>query len=232
MRVEHAAVKAWHHVPSSEVFRLLDVDPVTGLSATEVSRRLKEFGLNRVTARRGTPAWLRLLHQFNQPLVYILLLATCVTAFPGGVDRFFGHLRGRRHQCGHRLPAGNMGGYRGKLEHSHVAGGLTFLGAVGMIDPPRPEAMEAVRKCREAGIAVKMITGDHLVTARAIAKQIGLGPAQDDVELTALSGRELEHIADEDLPDVAERTAVFARVAPEQKLRLVCALQARATSLP
>ena len=122
---------------------------------------------------------------------------------------------------------GNMGGYRGKLEHSHVAGGLTFLGAAGMIDPPRAEAIDAVRKCREAGIAVKMITGDHLVTARAIAKQIGLAPAQNDVELTALSGRDLERIADEDLPDVAERTAVFARVAPEQKLRLVRALQAR-----
>ena len=113
------------------------------------------------------------------------------------------------------------------LEHSHVAAGLTFLGLQAMIDPPRPEAVEAVRKCQAAGIAVKMITGDHLVTARAIAGQIGLKGQEEHGKLVALSGRELEKITDQDLPDVAERTAVFARVAPEQKLRLVRALQMR-----
>ena len=114
-----------------------------------------------------------------------------------------------------------------KLEHSHVAEGLTFLGLQGMIDPPRPEAIEAVRKCQEAGIAVKMITGDHLITARAIAEQIGLKGREADGQLVALSGHELEKISDAELPEVAERTAVFARVAPEQKLRLVRALQSR-----
>jgi len=114
-----------------------------------------------------------------------------------------------------------------KLEHRHVAGGLTFLGLQGMIDPPRPEAIEAVRRCQEAGIAVKMITGDHLVTARAIAGQIGLKGREEKGKLVALSGRELEKVADAELPEVAERTAVFARVAPEQKLRLVLALQSR-----
>ncbi len=72
-----------------------------------------------------------------------------------------------------------------------------------------------------------MITGDHLVTARAIAGQIGLKGREEHGKLVALSGRELEKISDEDLPEVAERTAVFARVAPEQKLRLVKALQSR-----
>jgi len=114
-----------------------------------------------------------------------------------------------------------------KLEHSHVAEGLTFLGLQGMIDPPRPEAVASVRKCQQAGIAVKMITGDHLVTARTIAGKIGLKGREDRGELVALSGGELEKISDADLPDVAEHTAVFARVAPEQKLRLVRALQAR-----
>ena len=109
-----------------------------------------------------------------------------------------------------------------RLEHAHVAGGLTFLGLQGMIDSPRPEAIAAVRRCQQAGIAVKMITGDHAVTARAIARQIGL-----DETLGTLTGRELEKISDEDLPAVAGRTAVFARVAPEQKLRLVRALQSR-----
>ena len=114
-----------------------------------------------------------------------------------------------------------------KLEHAHVAAGLTFLGLQGMIDPPRPEAIASVRECQRAGIAVKMITGDHLVTARAIADQIGLKGREEHGKLVALSGRELEKISDEELPEIAERTAVFARVAPEQKLRLVRALQAR-----
>jgi cation-transporting P-type ATPase F len=109
-----------------------------------------------------------------------------------------------------------------KLEHGHVAAGLTFLGLIGMMDPPRPEAVAAVQRCQKAGIGVKMITGDHLITARVVAKQIGL----DDHD-AALTGRELERISDEELPDIAEHTAVFARVAPEQKLRLVCALQAK-----
>ena len=114
-----------------------------------------------------------------------------------------------------------------ELEHSHVASGLTFLGLQGMIDPPRPEAVEAVRRCQVAGIAVKMITGDHLITARAIAKQIGLKGSEAEGDLLALSGQELEKVSDPELPDAAERTAVFARVAPEQKLRLVRALQSR-----
>lgn len=112
-----------------------------------------------------------------------------------------------------------------QLGHEHVASGLTFLGLQGMIDPPREEAIEAVRKCREAGISVKMITGDHLVTAKAIAGQIGLGePGQ---EVKALNGRHLEKLSDDQLADAAEETAVFARVAPEQKLKLVRALQSR-----
>lgn len=114
-----------------------------------------------------------------------------------------------------------------KLEHSHVAEGLTFLGLQGMMDPPRPEAVAAIARCQQAGIAVKMITGDHLVTARAIAGQIGLKGAAADGQLVALSGRELEQVTDADLPGLADRTAVFARVVPEQKLRLVRALQAR-----
>jgi Ca2+-transporting ATPase len=114
--------------------------------------------------------------------------------------------------------------HHARLEHAHVAGGLTFLGLQGMMDPPRPKAIAAVRRCQEAGIAVKVITGDHAVTARAIARQIGL---EGVAELLTLTGRELDKVSPEDLPAVAERTAVFARVAPEQKLRLVRALQSR-----
>jgi Ca2+-transporting ATPase len=110
------------------------------------------------------------------------------------------------------------------IGHHHVREGLTFLGLQGMIDPPRPEAIEAIRQCRAAGIRVKMITGDHLLTASAIARTIGLEGSADHF---AVSGRDLEQMNDGELSAVAENAAVFARVAPEQKLRLVRALQAR-----
>ncbi len=115
------------------------------------------------------------------------------------------------------------------LGEQEVEGGLTFLGLQAMMDPPRPEAIEAIRVCQTAGIAVKMISGDHALTARSIAQQIGLNGARalEGGELIVVTGQELAATAPERLPDAAERTAVFARVSPEQKLRLVEALQAR-----
>ena len=104
------------------------------------------------------------------------------------------------------------------------AQGLTFLGLQGMMDPPRMETAEAVRKCQQAGIRVKMITGDHALTARAIAHQIGLIPSP---QAEVLTGEQLARLSDEELIAAAVRTDVFARVSPEQKLRLVEALQAR-----
>jgi cation-transporting P-type ATPase F len=108
------------------------------------------------------------------------------------------------------------------LNHPDVASGMTFLGLQGMIDPPRQEAILAVRKCHTAGIQVKMITGDHALTASSIAQQVGLHNPLD-----VLTGKALMEISDRDLIEVAFRTSVFARVTPEQKLRLVEALQAR-----
>jgi len=110
------------------------------------------------------------------------------------------------------------------LEHKHVAGELTFLGLQGKLDPPRPEVIKAVAKCRAAGIQVKMITGDHVLTAKAIAAQIGL---ESGAAIVGLTGRDLEALNDEEMADAAEHATVFARVAPEQKLRLVQALQSR-----
>jgi Ca2+-transporting ATPase len=113
------------------------------------------------------------------------------------------------------------------LEHDDVAGGLTFLGLQGMIDPPRPEAVAAVRVCQAAGIRVKMITGDHAVTATAIARQIGLlGDTGESEQTLTLNGKDIEALNDTELITAVERSVVFARVAPEQKLRLVVALQA------
>jgi cation-transporting ATPase F len=108
------------------------------------------------------------------------------------------------------------------LNHSDVASGLTFLGLQGMIDPPRQEVILAVKKCHTAGIHVKMITGDHALTASSIAQQVGLHNPSDVV-----TGKALMKISDNELIDVAGRTSVFARVTPEQKLRLVEALQAK-----
>ena len=110
-----------------------------------------------------------------------------------------------------------------QLEHEHVAHGLTFLGLQGMIDPPRREATEAVRRCREAGVIVKMITGDHALTAQAIAKQMAIGADPP----TVMTGDELAKCPKSELPATAAQTDVFARVAPEQKLTLVRALQSQ-----
>jgi Ca2+-transporting ATPase len=119
------------------------------------------------------------------------------------------------------------------LTHPMVEQGLTFLGVQGMLDPPRPEAIDAVAACQRAGVRVKMITGDHALTAATIAGMIGIdgaGPhAEGNVGTTprVLTGAEMAAIADEDLPAHAETTAVFARMTPEQKLRLVKGLQSR-----
>ncbi len=107
--------------------------------------------------------------------------------------------------------------------------GMTFLGLQGMIDPPRKEAIVAVRSCYSAGMGVKMITGDHVLTASAIAAQLGLrkAGAAEGSGLQAFSGTQLEKMDDAAFADAADRGSVFARVTPEQKLRLVKALQSR-----
>ncbi len=101
------------------------------------------------------------------------------------------------------------------------AGGFVLLGLLGLIDPPRAEAIAAVADCRSAGIRVKMITGDHGATAAAIARQIGLENPDDVV-----TGADIDAVDDARLPALARRVDVFARTAPEHKLRLVAALQA------
>jgi magnesium-transporting ATPase (P-type) len=101
-------------------------------------------------------------------------------------------------------------------------GGLTLLGLVGLIDPPRPEAVQAIAECKAAGIDVKMITGDHASTGAAIARQLGLGKSDVD----ALTGHAIDSMDDSALRRSLPTTSVFARTSPEHKLRLVEALQA------
>jgi len=106
-----------------------------------------------------------------------------------------------------------------QLSPEEVAHGFEFLGLVGIIDPPRDEAVSSVAQCLQAGIKVKMITGDHAITAQAIAKQIGLDATQ------VLTGTELDALSADQLTDKVESVDVFARTSPLHKLKLVEALQ-------
>ncbi|GAB2902993.1 cation-transporting P-type ATPase [Microbulbifer echini] len=112
------------------------------------------------------------------------------------------------------------------LEHSDVQGTLTLLGLVGLIDPPRQEAIAAVAECRKAGIRVKMITGDHIATAKAIGQQIGLLCPN-----RAMTGADIDNLDDKTLGEEVLKTDIFARTRPEHKLRLVAALQAHSLTV-
>jgi magnesium-transporting ATPase (P-type) len=125
-----------------------------------------------------------------------------------------------------------------------MQGGYTLLGMVGISDPPRDEAIAAVRECRAAGIRVVMITGDHSDTASAIARQLGIGnqtltpvpplpegegyvrPSLREIQIRALTGSELDLLDEAALRKAVREVDVFARASPEHKLRLVAALQA------
>lgn len=110
------------------------------------------------------------------------------------------------------------------IDHEDLKSGLVFLGLQGMIDPPRAEAIKAVEACQTAGIDVKMITGDHKVTAAAIAQRMSLSATE---KVIAFTGQELAKMDPTQLTNEVQNGSVFARVAPEQKLRLVEALQSK-----
>ena len=108
-----------------------------------------------------------------------------------------------------------------KEEMKDIESNLTFIGMVGMIDPPREEAKKAVEKCKTAGIKTVMITGDHKITATAIAKKLGILENEDE----AITGLELEKMSDEELEKNVRHYSVYARVSPEHKVRIVKAWQ-------
>lgn len=109
----------------------------------------------------------------------------------------------------------------GEPTSEDLESGLTLVGLVGMIDPPRPEAKEAVALCRKAGIKPVMITGDHVVTASAIAKELGILEEGD----RAITSTQLDEMSDRELDEQVEHIAVYARVSPENKIRIVKAWQ-------
>ena len=128
-------------------------------------------------------------------------------------------------QQGQRLLAIAFKSHPGKqreLGFNDIREQLTLLGVVGIIDPPRDEVIPAIAKCRQAGIQVKMITGDHATTATAIARQIGIADKQ-----CSLTGEQLDQLDEQQLQKALKETTVFARTSPQHKLRLVQALQAR-----
>lgn len=109
----------------------------------------------------------------------------------------------------------------GCLQPADLPKNLVLLGLVGLMDPPRKEAIDAVKECHDGGIRVTMITGDHKITAAAIAKMLGIGDGK-----TAVAGVEIEEMNDAALQDCVRDVDVFARASPEHKLRLVKAIQA------
>ncbi len=114
------------------------------------------------------------------------------------------------------LSSGNM-----ILHEAEAEKNLILVGLQGMIDPPRPEVKQAIKECREAGIKTVMITGDHVITAKAIAAQLGIIKGKERV----IEGKQLNNMSVEELEDVVEDVSVFARVSPEHKLNIVKALQ-------
>ena len=107
------------------------------------------------------------------------------------------------------------------INQNDLCEGIILLGMAGIIDPPREEAIEAIKACSEAGITVKMITGDHVATAMAVGKEMGIGDGKK-----ALQGRDLGKMSDKELKTAVKEYDIFARTSPEHKLRLVEALQA------
>lgn len=113
--------------------------------------------------------------------------------------------------------------YSAQTKPEKIETELAFCGLMGMIDPPRPEVIKAIQKCKRAGLMTVMITGDHLATAKAIARELGLLSG----ETRCLTGEEVERLSDEELKEMAPSVNVYARVSPEHKLRIVRALKRR-----
>ncbi|CAM5243387.1 Potassium-transporting ATPase ATP-binding subunit [Stutzerimonas stutzeri] len=233
---------SWHAQPAEQILQQLD-STHSGLSAEQAQQRLQQFGPNRLPQRQGNGALKRLLMQFHNLLIYVLLLSALVTLALGEwldsavivavvvINALVGFIQegkaeqamraiqklltldSRVRRAGHTLsvPAEEL-----------VPGDLVLLEPGDRVhaDPPREEAIAAIAECQRAGIAVKMITGDHAATAAAIAQRLGLG------EQPPLTGAELDRLSDAELDARLAQTAVFARTSPAHKLRLVQRLQA------
>ena len=220
-------------------------DPTEGALITVAAKaELSQFGLAASMPRldsipfESEYQYMATLHDADRRVMYV----------KGSVEALLSRCTQRVDSCNHALPLERrrieaaaeamaeqglrvlafarkvVGSHQHSIDHADLESELVFLGLQGMIDPPRPEAIAAVHACQSAGIQVKMITGDHIATARAIAGRMGIQTAG---QVLAFEGRQLAAMDDGQLAQSVEDGAVFARVAPAQKLRLVEALQAK-----
>jgi len=197
-----------------------DTGPLTRLaqvpfeSSTKLSATLDEAAGVRAVHVVGAPD--RLLERSTSERRDGVLVPLDRARWEAVVDELGG--RGLRVLAAARRPAGGEAG----LDLDGIGGELELLGVVGIVDPPRPEAVQAIADCHAAGIRVTMITGDHAGTAQAIARELGIvGPDA----ATVVTGAELEAMSQEELRQRVEHVAVFARTSPEHKIRIVRALQ-------
>jgi cation-transporting ATPase F len=214
---------------------LLAVAGVAGMHVDEVAEQLPRCGTVPFSSERKLMATLHDQHdQHDQPVLVLVkgaverVLERCTTQRRGdGADEpldaaLVAAAADSLASEGLRVLALAVGRSDGDAAATEQLRGLTLVGLEAMQDPPRPSVAAAVRSCHQAGIDVKMITGDHATTAKAIALQLGILDGSGEV----LTGPELAALSAEDLPGAVDRAAVFARVTPEQKLRLVEGLQA------
>ena len=229
-RLEQAADQGWQVVGDPTEGALLVLARRAGLDAPSV-----EAGCPRLDAIpfESEHRYMATLHHDHEGRAFVLLkgapervLALCAAQADGeALDEAVWQGRiDEAARAGERVlalarcevPSGQV-----SLTHADIHRRFTLLGLVGLIDPPRPDAMAAVAACQQAGIRVKMITGDHAVTAAAIGRALGLRAEQ------ALTGDEIDALDDTALQARIEAVDVFARASPEHKLRLISALQAR-----
>jgi len=211
---------------------LLTLAGKLGLTPTQEFQRLPRVDAIPFSADRRSLASLHhdhaghgLIYQFGAPE---RLLEICQSQWRAGSDepldrRYWHHCLDQGASQGLRMIGLAMRPLeqgRQQLEEDDLGEGFVLLGLVGMIDPPREESIRAIAECRHAGIAVKMITGDHAATAAAIAERLGLPGGR------ALTGAELDALGDAELDARLAETSVFARTSPSHKLRLVERLQA------
>jgi magnesium-transporting ATPase (P-type) len=227
-------VRPWHADRPEAVFTAFGTSP-RGLTEHEVGRRQQQYGLNLLPEKGPTPLWLIVLRQFISPLIYIRSGNATAVFVKGAPERVLemcakqltGEERKRLEDValemagrGLRVIAVASGRMHQTLSPADVPPTpeeLGLVGFLGMIDPLRAGAQEAVANCRSAGVQVAMVTGDHRVTALAIARELGLAEHDDEV----ITAAELDGKSNGDLADIVRRVRVFARVTPRQKLEIV-----------
>jgi magnesium-transporting ATPase (P-type) len=203
----------------------------TGPSARDLRRQHKR--LDAIPFESEARYMATLVDDDGQPYIFVKgaperVLSFCESQRVGDVDQpvDHGHWEDVIESMaaeGYRVMAVAEQAFRSeKISPEDAEAGMALLGMVGIVDPPRDEAIAAVAECQKAGIRVNMITGDHALTASSIARQLGIGDGEK-----VITGRDLEELTDDELIDIVAENDVYARTSPEHKLRLIKALQAR-----